>query len=64
MTKKHTTWNMGNGMLVITPEPEEIIQIAKENNVEAKIAGKITMDEQIKINNKGNNRSEETLVFN
>ena len=45
----YTTWNMGNGMLVITPEPEEIIQIARENEVEAKIAGRITMDNQIKI---------------
>jgi phosphoribosylformylglycinamidine cyclo-ligase len=60
----YSTWNMGNGMLVITPEPEKIIQIARENEVEAKIAGKITMDEQIKINNKARNRNEEVLIFN
>jgi len=49
----YSTWNMGNGMLVITPEPEKIIQIAMENGVDAKIAGKITTDKQIKIRNKG-----------
>ena len=59
----YQTWNMGNGMLVITPEPEKVIQIAKENGVEAKIAGKITPDKQIKIRNKGKNRNEEFLVF-
>ena len=59
----YTTWNMGNGMLVMTPEPEKIIEIAKENGVEAKIAGKITIDKQIKINNKGNNKDQEILIF-
>ena len=59
----YSTWNMGNGMLVITPEPERIIQIARENGVEAKIAGRITIDKQIKIKNKGNYRDEEILIF-
>ncbi len=59
----YSTWNMGNGMLVITPEPEKIIQIAKENGVEAKVAGKITTEKQIKIKNKGKNMDEEVLVF-
>ncbi len=59
----YQTWNMGNGMLVITPEPEKVIQIAKENGVEAKVAGIITSDKQIKIKNKAKNKDEEVLVF-
>lgn len=48
----YSAWNMGNGMLVITPEPEKVIQIAKENNIEARIAGRITSDKQIRITTK------------
>jgi len=59
----YQTWNMGNGMLVITPEPEKVIQIAKANGVEAKVAGIITIDSQIKIKNKAHNKAEEVLVF-
>ena len=59
----YSTWNMGNGMLVITPEPEKIIQIAQEDGIQAKIAGKITSEKGIKIKNKGNIRDEEILYF-
>ena len=59
----YITWNMGNGMLVITTEPEKVIQIAKENGIEADVAGKITQDRRIKIYNRGNNKKEEILIF-
>ena len=37
----YKTWNMGNGMLIITPEPQKVIDCAKNHNREAKIAGRI-----------------------
>lgn len=59
----YITWNMGNGMLVITSEPEKIIQIAQENRIQAKIAGKIREEKGIRITNKGNNKEENFLEF-
>ena len=49
----YRTWNMGNGMLVITPEPEKVIQIAKQHGIIAKKAGVITAQPRIAINNLG-----------
>ncbi len=49
----YKTWNMGNGMLIITPNPEKVIEIAKQNGIEAKEAGEVTTDSKIKIKSKG-----------
>jgi len=38
----YRTWNMGQGMAVITPEPEKVITEAKKFDMEAKVAGKVT----------------------
>ncbi len=38
----YKTWNMGNGMLIITPEPDKVIAIAEKHGLEAKYAGEIT----------------------
>lgn len=59
----YKTWNMGQGMLVITPEPEKVRQIAKEHFIDAKIAGQITKDPKIKILNKGTYSNNEILEF-
>lgn len=61
--ESYKTWNMGNGMLVITPEPEKIIKIAELNRIEAKISGRITKDKLIKIKNKGYKKDEGFLTF-
>ena len=59
----YKTWNMGNGMLVITAENEKIIQIARLHGIDAKICGKITKEKEIIIKNKGFQKQEDFLVF-
>lgn len=49
----YKTWNMGQGMVVITPEPDEVIKISKKYNIEAKKVGKIVEKRGICIKNRG-----------
>lgn len=58
----YKTWNMGQGLLVITPEPENVIALLAEDGIEAKIAGEITKEQGIKIKSKGQNKKK-TLIF-
>ncbi len=52
-SEAYTTWNMGQGMLIITPEPGNVIEISKKHGIEAKEVGKITEKKGIKLINKG-----------
>lgn len=49
----YRAWNMGQGMVVITPEPENAIKIAEEFGIKAQIIGKVTEDRGIRIKSKG-----------
>lgn len=49
----YLTWNMGQGMLVITPDPETVLSIAKEYHIDAKITGRITEQPGITITSDG-----------
>jgi phosphoribosylformylglycinamidine cyclo-ligase len=49
----YRTWNMGQGMLVITPEPDNVIQIAKQHNIDSKVVGGIIDEKSIRMTNKG-----------
>ncbi len=61
----YRTWNMGQGMAIITPNPDETIKIARAHNIQAKIIGEITQEPQIKIANQGLNKAQEPwLRFN
>ena len=44
---------MGQGMVVITPEPENAIRIAKEFGIEAQVIGQVTEEKGIRIKSKG-----------
>jgi len=55
----YKTWNMGQGMLVITPEPEKVISISKERGIEAKVCGEIKKEKGIKIGG----QTERDLIF-
>ena len=59
----YRTWNMGNGMIIITPKPDDVIRIAKKYEIDAKIIGKISSDNSIKIKNIGYNKNKEYLIF-
>ena len=46
-----STWNMGQGLAIITPEPEKVINEAKKFGIEAKVGGRVVKKPIIKINN-------------
>jgi phosphoribosylformylglycinamidine cyclo-ligase len=52
-TEAYRAWNMGQGMLVITPEPEKVMETAKNYNIEAQVAGTVTEESGINISSKG-----------
>jgi phosphoribosylformylglycinamidine cyclo-ligase len=47
----YKTWNMGQGMIIITPKPKEVIEIAANYGIQAKKIGEVTKEEGIKIKN-------------
>ncbi len=58
----YTTWNMGQGMLIITPEPDIVIDIAKRHGIGSKIAGKISDATGISLTNNGLYRDKEEIL--
>lgn len=58
----YRTWNMGQGMLIITPEPESVITTANQHGIEAKRVGLIKEAPGIIIESKGLNQEE--LTYN
>ena len=59
----YRTWNMGQGMVVVTPEPEAVIAIAKEHNIQAKTIGKVTGEPGISIVSQGLFQKNQLLRF-
>ncbi len=51
----YRTWNMGQGMIIITPSPEEVIKVADHHSIESKVIGEVTKEAGIRIRNKGIN---------
>lgn len=45
----YRAWNMGQGMLVITPEGEKVVELLREQGIEAKIAGEVVEGGKITI---------------
>jgi len=59
----YKVWNMGQGMLVITDNPENVISIAGRHKIRAKIAGEITGKRGIRIKSKGFYRKGKVLLY-
>ncbi len=60
----YNTWNMGQRMVVITPKPDEVMQIAEEHETDSQIIGEISKRPGISVRNRGlNSGSEPELVF-
>lgn len=51
----YKTWNMGQGMIVITPSPDEVMNVAKQHGIESRVIGEVTKKSTIQIKNKGLN---------
>ncbi|MFA5855917.1 MAG: AIR synthase-related protein [Candidatus Pacearchaeota archaeon] len=45
------TWCMNNGMIVITPEPDRVIDIILENGINSKKIGRVVKEQGIKLAN-------------
>ncbi len=58
----YQTWNMGQGLLAVTPDPLKVIEIAEGQGFEAKIAGRIQRDPFIKLRSRGYNVGESEWV--
>jgi len=59
----YRTWNMGQGMVIVTPESEKVIQIAKDHNIEAKTIGEVVKDTGIHIKSQGAKNKSKILSF-
>jgi len=59
----YRTWNMGQGMVITTPEPDKVINIAKINGHNAKIIGRVIEENTIFIKNCGRFAKTDFLEF-
>lgn len=58
----YRTWNMGQGLLVITPEPDSVISEAKKYGVQAQLAGRVS-DGNISLVSRGFSDGGQKLSF-
>jgi len=55
---------MGQGMALVTPNPADVIVIAREHNIEAKIIGDIREEPVVRIRSRGLNAGKKSqLVY-
>jgi phosphoribosylformylglycinamidine cyclo-ligase len=59
----YQAWNMGQGMIIITPEPEGVIQIARNHRIRAKIIGRVTKTPGITLKSQGIFEKDTILKF-
>ncbi|HWP61257.1 MAG TPA: AIR synthase-related protein [Candidatus Paceibacterota bacterium] len=59
----YRAWNMGQGLAIITPAPEQVVAEAKKAGIEAKIAGQIVKTPGISITSFGSERPGQELSF-
>lgn len=51
----YRTWNMGQGMVVIGPTPDDVITIARLHGIEAKVIGEVVSKPSVTIHGSGLN---------
>jgi phosphoribosylformylglycinamidine cyclo-ligase len=60
----YRVWNMGQGMLLITPQPEAVMAVARHHGIAAQIVGEITAQRGIRLHSQGYfGAGSEVLVF-
>jgi phosphoribosylformylglycinamidine cyclo-ligase len=60
----YRTWNMGQGMIIVTPKPEDVIDTAWAHSLEAKIVGRVESKPGIRIVSKGFHSPDKVIEFN
>jgi phosphoribosylformylglycinamidine cyclo-ligase len=59
----YRAWNMGQGLALITPEPDKVLAEAKVYGIEARVAGEITAEPVISLVSKGAEKPGQELIF-
>lgn len=61
----YKTWNMGQGMIIVSSNPYRVIDVARNHGIEAKQIGYVTKDSSIRISNRGamHEKGPSELVF-
>ncbi|MBI2051250.1 hypothetical protein HYT33_00640 [Candidatus Roizmanbacteria bacterium] len=59
----YRTWNMGQGMIIITSDPEEVMYVAAEHEIESQIIGEIVKEPGIRIKSRGASTPGRELSF-
>jgi len=49
----YRTWNMGNGMLIVTKEPYKVVEIAQKQGIGAQPVGVVTKEPVMRVESKG-----------
>jgi phosphoribosylformylglycinamidine cyclo-ligase len=49
----YKTWNMGQGMVLIVPNADDIIEICRSHNMEAKVIGRVTVAPEVTVHSRG-----------
>lgn len=62
-TEAYRTWNMGNGLLVVTPDPNGVMGLATDMGFHAQLAGEVTLQPGIHIRNQSMKNQGEWLSF-
>jgi phosphoribosylformylglycinamidine cyclo-ligase len=55
----YRTWNMGQGMIIITPDPDQVMAVAEAHGIESKVIGNVVDKPGIRIASKGHNAQKE-----
>ena len=59
----YRTWNMGQGMALITPEPEKVIREVQAFGIEAKVVGRIVKQPGVRLMSRGVEKQGQKLSF-
>ncbi|MFC2135626.1 AIR synthase-related protein [Bacteroidota bacterium] len=59
----YRAWNMGQGLAIITPEPEKVIEEAEKFGIKTMLAGKVVEEKNIIIKSQGVFKKGELLKF-
>lgn len=63
-SEAYRTFNMGQGVIVATPEPDKVMDVAAIHNIESEVIGEVRSEPGIVIKNKGLNcGKEKELIF-
>lgn len=61
--KAYGKWHMGPGMVVASPEPEKVLEVAEAHGIDAKVIGRVTQEAGVVIKNRGARRQQPWLYF-